>query len=243
MRKWLMEEILLLQLHHHLGKVLVNFSKPTDHHQSPRYCICWEGSPSTWTFKPHQLQPYHLQTTKLVNWKVKKTHIWFFNVDFNFKRPPTNGLFLKKMSSLFGETNILLIHFQVTLDTYSRGDRPKMFFVLSVLLAQILILEDFALVTQVDKVYICSILYIYTNITNLKTPGMPIHFWEDFPKPSCAVSMKFTQILCNISSYLARTIFSQSDLNKPGVIFIGPKRGWKHPAPRCNIRFFVVKVI
>lgn len=72
---------------------------------------------------------------------------------------------------------------------------------------------------------------------------MPIHFWEDFPKPSCAVSMKFTQILCNISSYLARAIFSQSDLNKPGVIFIGPKRGWKHPAPRCNIRFFVVKVL
>lgn len=172
----------------------------------------------------------------------ENTHL-IFQCRLQFQTSPHKWTFSEEDVSLFGETNILLIHFQVTLDTYSRGDRPKMFFVLSVLLAQILILEDFALVTQVDKVYICSILYIYTNITNLKTPGMPIHFWEDFPIRHGHVSMKFTQILCNISSYLARTIFSQSDLNKPGVIFIGPKRGWKHPAPRCNIRFFVVKVI
>lgn len=73
--------------------VLVNFSKPTDHHQSPRYCICWEGSPSTWTFKPHQLQP---------------------SSDFSMSTPISN---FQKMDFFWttclhlSETQIILIHF------------------------------------------------------------------------------------------------------------------------------------
>lgn len=55
----------------------------------------------------------------------ENTHL-IFQCRLQFQTSPKNGLFLK-MSSLFGK-NIILIHFQVTLDTYSRGDRPKMFF-------------------------------------------------------------------------------------------------------------------